>query len=379
MKQQRFWPSESQNNFSNATLAGVPLPDDLDDINVIAFETMPTPKAIKEALPLTETAKKTVLLGRKKLCSILERQDPRLFLVVGPCSIHDPVAGLDYAKRLKKLAGEVQDVFEIVMRVYFEKPRTTVGWKGYTNDPLMNDSFKIDLGMQRAREFLLKIAELGLPAGTEALDPFAPQYFGDLISWTAIGARTTESQTHREISSGLSTPVGFKNGTGGDLSVAVNAILSASRPHAFLGINSDGRVSIVRTKGNLYGHMVLRGGDGKPNYDTVSIALAEESLKKEGLSPNIVVDCSHANSHKKPERQPLVMQDVIHQVVSGNRSIVGLMLESNIEAGNQKITADLSQLKYGCSVTDACIDWSTTENIVLASAEKLRPILKNRT
>lgn len=372
MNQKRFWQSSLDAHKTNIQQS------DLDNINVTAFEPMPSPGEIQQQLPLSVAASETVYNGRRRLCNILEHCDPRLFVVAGPCSIHDTVAGLDYAKRLKKLADEVADVFEIVMRVYFEKPRTTVGWKGFTNDPLMNDTFKINIGMHKAREFLLQVAELGLPAGTEALDPFAPQYFGDLISWTAIGARTTESQTHREISSGLSTPVGFKNATSGDLSVAVNAILSASRPHAFLGINQEGRVSIVRTKGNAYGHMVLRGGDGRPNYDTVSIALAQESLQKAKITPNIVVDCSHANSHKKPEQQPLVMQDVIHQVVAGNTAIVGLMLESNIEAGNQKIPDDLSQLKYGCSVTDACIDWQTTERIILQAADVLRPMLAKR-
>lgn len=372
MNQKRFWQSSLDAHNTNLQQS------DLDNINVTAFESMPSPGEIQRQLPLSQSAIKTVYNGRCRLRNILEHRDPRLFIVVGPCSIHDPVAGLDYAKRLKKLADDVADVFEIVMRVYFEKPRTTVGWKGYTNDPFMNDTFKINIGMHRAREFLIQVADLGLPAGTEALDPFAPQYFGDLISWTAIGARTTESQTHREISSGLSTPVGFKNATSGDLSVAVNAILSASRPHAFLGINEEGRVSIVRTKGNPLAHMVLRGGDGRPNYDTVSVALAEEALKKAGITPNLVVDCSHANSHKKPEQQPLVMQDVMHQVVAGNTAIVGLMLESNIEAGNQKIPEDLSKLKYGCSVTDACIDWQTTERIILQAADFIRPILEKR-
>ena len=353
MNQKRFWQSSLDAHNTNLQQS------DLDNINVTAFESMPSPGEIQRQLPLPQAAIKTVYNGRCRLRNILEHRDPRLFIVVGPCSIHDPVAGLDYAKRLKKLADEVADAFEIVMRVYFEKPRTTVGWKGYTNDPFMNDTFKINIGMHRAREFLIQVADLGLPAGTEALDPFA-------------------SQTHREISSGLSTPVGFKNATSGDLSVAVNAILSASRPHAFLGINEEGRVSIVRTKGNPLAHMVLRGGDGRPNYDTVSVALAEEALKKAGITPNLVVDCSHANSHKKPEQQPLVMQDVMHQVVAGNTAIVGLMLESNIEAGNQKIPEDLSKLKYGCSVTDACIDWSTTERIILQAADSIRPVLEKR-
>ena len=316
--------------------------------------------------------------GREVLRHILDRSDERLFIVVGPCSIHDPVAALDYAKRLKALADEVSQTLYLVMRVYFEKPRTTTGWKGYINDPDMDDSFRVDQGMYKARAFLLQLAELGLAAGTEALDPISPQYLGDLISWTAIGARTTESQTHREISSGLSTPVGFKNGTNGDVGIAVNAILSASRPHSFLGINGQGRTSIVRTRGNRYGHLVLRGGDGRPNYDTVSVQMAEQALRKAGLPTNIVVDCSHANSYKKHEWQPLVMADVVNQVRLGNQSLVGMMIESNIVAGNQSIPEDLSQLRYGCSVTDACVDWETTETMIRDAARLLREVLPGR-
>jgi 3-deoxy-7-phosphoheptulonate synthase len=325
---------------------------------------MPTPEEIHTRVPLSDTAAKSVLAGRRALERILDRNDPRLFVVVGPCSIHDPVAGLDYARRLKALADDVAGSMFLVMRVYFEKPRTATGWKGYVNDPRMDDSFHIEEGMQKAREFLLAVNEIGLPAGTEALDPIAPQYLGDLIAWTAIGARTSESQTHREMSSGLSTPVGFKNGTDGSLDAAVNAIISASKPHSFLGINAQGRSAVTRTRGNPYGHLVLRGGGNRPNYDTVSIALAEVSLAKAKLPQNIVVDCSHANSYKNPELQPLVMQDCINQIRLGNRSIVGLMVESFIEAGNQPIPDDLSTLKYGCSVTDACVDWATTEKMI---------------
>lgn len=351
---------------------------DLENINVTAFDAMPTPTEIHTRLPLSSVAARTVASGRQALRNILDRQDPRVFVVVGPCSIHDPIAGLDYARRLKALSDEVSDVLLLVMRVYFEKPRTTVGWKGYINDPFMDDSFRVDIGMEKAREFLLAVNELGLPTGTEALDPISPQYLGDLIAWSAIGARTTESQTHREMSSGLSTPVGFKNGTNGDLSIAVNAILSASRPHSFLGINDQGRVAVVRTRGNAYGHIVLRGGDGKPNYDTVSINQTEQTLAKAKLPANIVVDCSHANSSKKPELQPLVMGDLVSQIRSGNKSIVGAMIESNIEAGNQSIPADLTQLKYGCSVTDACVDWATTEKMIRDAAISLRDVLPER-
>lgn len=349
-----------------------------ENLNVGAFDAMPTPEEIHAKLPISDKAAQTVTHGRNLLRKILDRQDPRVFVVVGPCSIHDPVAGLDYARRLKALSDEVGDVLQIIMRVYFEKPRTTVGWKGYINDPFMDDSFRVDVGMQKAREFLLQINELGLPTGTEALDPISPQYYGDLITWTAIGARTTESQTHREMSSGLSTPVGFKNATNGDLSVAVNAILSSSRPHSFLGINGTGKVAIVRTKGNAYGHVVLRGGDGRPNYDTVSVSIAEQALVKAKLPANIVVDCSHANSSKKPELQPLVMADVVNQIRLGNKSLVGVMIESNIEAGNQPIPADLSQLKYGCSVTDGCVGWETTEKMIRDAAVLLRDVLPER-
>ena len=349
-----------------------------ENLNISAFDAMPTLEEIHAKLPITDKASKTINHGRNLLRKILERKNHRLFVVVGPCSIHDPVAGLDYARRLKKLADEVGDTLQIIMRVYFEKPRTTVGWKGYINDPFMDDSFRVDIGMEKARQFLLDIAEIGLPTGTEALDPISPQYYGDLITWTAIGARTTESQTHREMSSGLSTPVGFKNGTSGDLGVAVNAILSASNPHSFLGINSQGRVAVVRTKGNNHGHIVLRGGDGRPNYDTVSVAMVEQALTKAKLPHNIVVDCSHANSSKKPELQPLVMTDIVNQIRLGNNSLLGVMIESNIEAGNQPIPADLSQLKYGCSVTDGCVDWDTTEKMIRDAAILLRDVLPER-
>jgi 3-deoxy-7-phosphoheptulonate synthase len=349
-----------------------------ENLNIEAFDAMPTPEEIHARLPLSEAAAQTVVAGRRALTGILDRQDSRVFVVVGPCSIHDPVAGLDYARRLKALADEVADTLVLVMRVYFEKPRTATGWKGYINDPRMDDSFHIEEGMQKAREFLLAVNEIGLPAGTEALDPIAPQYLGDLVSWTAIGARTSESQTHREMASGLSTPVGFKNGTDGSMSTAVNAIISAGSPHSFLGINMQGRSAVVRTRGNRYGHVVLRGGGDRPNYDTVSVAMAEQALVKAKLAQNIVVDCSHANSYKKPELQPLVMHDCVNQIRLGNQSIVGMMIESFIEAGNQPIPEDLSKLKYGCSVTDACVDWATTEKMIRDAREALRGPLTGR-
>jgi 3-deoxy-7-phosphoheptulonate synthase len=349
-----------------------------ENINVAAFDLMPSPEQVKACVPLSEPAARTVLRGREILRRILDRGDPRIFVVVGPCSIHDPVAGFDYAQRLKRLADEVADTLFVVMRVYFEKPRTSTGWKGYINDPYMDDSFHIEEGIKKARQFLMQVSEIGLPAGTEALDPITPQYLGELISWYAIGARTSESQTHREMASGLSSPVGFKNGTDGDIEVAINAIRSASQPHAFLGLSPQGSSAIVRTRGNAYGHIVLRGGGGRPNYDTVSVSIVEKALAKAGLSQNIVIDCSHANSYKDPMLQPLVMSDCVHQIREGNHSIVGLMVESNIEAGSQPIPADLSQLRYGCSVTDPCVDWPTTEAMIRKAREALLDILPAR-
>lgn len=349
-----------------------------ENLNVVGFDHMPSPAEIKARVPMTSRAAESVLAGRRALMDILERKDPRLFVIVGPCSIHDPVAGLDYARRLRKLADEVRDTLHVVMRVYFEKPRTSTGWKGFINDPRMDDSFHIEEGMERGRRFLLDVAELGLPAATEALDPIAPQYYGDLISWTAIGARTAESQTHREMASGLSTPVGFKNSTDGSLEAAVNGILSSSRPHSFLGLGENGASAIIRTRGTGYGHLVLRGGGGRPNYDTVSVSLAEQALSKAKLPVNIVVDCSHGNSWKKADLQPLVMRDVMHQIREGNRSVVGVMIESFIEAGNQPIPSDLSQLRYGCSVTDPCVDWSTTEEMLRNANKVLSEVLPLR-
>jgi len=350
----------------------------LENLNIDGFDRMPSPAEVHAALPVSDEVAITVATGRRDLQRILSREDPRLMVVVGPCSIHDPVAGLDYARRLRALADEVSDTLLLVMRVYFEKPRTAVGWKGFINDPHMDDSFHIEEGIRRSREFLLRIAELGLPTATEALDPISPQYLGDLITWTAIGARTSESQTHREMSSGLSTPVGFKNATDGDLSAAINGILSASHPHSFLGINDQGLAAIVRTRGNAQGHLVLRGGSGRPNYDTVSISLAEAALRKAGLPENIVVDCSHANSLKNPSLQPLVLQDCAHQILRGNRSIIGVMAESFIEAGNQPIPADLSTLRYGCSVTDACLGWDETAAMLRETRRLLKDVLPKR-
>lgn len=350
----------------------------VDDLNIASNAPLITPDQLKTKLPLSEKAAASVMAGRQVIRDILDRRDPRLFIVVGPCSIHDPEAAIDYARRLKVLQEDVKDSLVLIMRVYFEKPRTTVGWKGLINDPHMNDSFEIEEGLHIGRKLLLDLAEMGLPLATEALDPISPQYMQDLISWSAIGARTTESQTHREMSSGLSGAVGFKNGTDGGLEVAVNAMKSVSHPHSFLGINSQGQVSIVRTRGNTYGHVVLRGGNGRPNYDTVSVSLTEQALEKAKLAQNIMIDCSHANSSKDAGRQPLVAKDATHQIIQGNKSIIGLMIESNIGFGNQSIPADLSELKYGVSVTDACIDWETTDATLREMNDSLKKVLATR-
>lgn len=350
----------------------------VDDLNIESQHLLVTPRELKAKLPLSDSARDTVGKGREDVRNILDRKDHRLFLVLGPCSVHDVKAAMEYAGRLKALADEVSDTLLLVLRVYFEKPRTTVGWKGLINDPHMDDSFKIEEGLHIARQLLLDVAELGLPASTEALDPITPQYLQDLITWSAIGARTTESQTHREMSSGLSSPVGFKNGTDGGLDVAINAMLSVKHPHRFLGIDADGKVAITTTRGNPYGHVVLRGGGGKPNYDSVSVALTEKALEKAGISTNIMVDCSHANSNKDPSLQTLVMENVTNQILEGNQSIVGLMVESHLKFGNQKIPADLNQLEYGVSVTDGCIDWDVTEKSIREMAEKLRDVLPQR-
>lgn len=349
----------------------------IHNLNVISRDLLPTPAAVKAEHPLNTSAMETVLTGRLTVQNILDREDPRLFVVVGPCSIHDLEAAREYAHRLKKLADEVSETLVLVMRVYFEKPRTTIGWKGLINDPDINGSFKMERGFHLARAFLVELAELGLPASTEALDPITPQFVSDLITWTAIGARTTESQTHREMSSGLSTPVGFKNGTDGTFQSAINALCSVSRSHHFLGINQLGQCAVFNTRGNSYGHIVLRGG-AQPNYDAASIAVCESALKKAQLLENIVVDCSHGNSKKDPKRQAVVLNNCVDQILNGNRSIVGFMLESYLEWGNQSIPEDLSQLRYGVSITDACIDWASTEEILRATDAKLKDKLHKR-
>lgn len=352
--------------------------NNVHNINVASEDVLATPAALKQRLPLTDALAEAVSESRQRVFDILDRRDHRLLVVVGPCSIHDPKAALDYATRLRELASELDDSLFIVMRAYFEKPRTTVGWKGLINDPFLDDSFQIEQGLGLARELLTEIVAMGLPVSTEALDPISPQYLQDLISWSAIGARTTESQTHREMASGLSSAVGFKNGTDGGLTVAMNALKSAAGPHRFLGINSDGQVAVFTTRGNRYGHVVLRGGSSGPNYDSVHVKLCEEALAKAGLPGNIMVDCSHANSNKDPSLQPLVADNAADQILTGNRSIVGLMIESNIHPGSQSMPADLAELRYGVSVTDGCIGWEETERCLRSLDDKLRGALKTR-
>jgi len=346
-----------------------------ENINVEMTEVIATPAEVKSQLPLSDDLATTITNHRRLLQNILNGTDSRLFVVVGPCSIHDPEAALDYAHKLKKLAHEVSDQIVLVMRVYFEKPRTTTGWKGLINDPNLNGSFDIVTGLHKARKLMLDLVELGLPIASEALDPISPQYLADLITWSAIGARTTESQTHREMASGLSSPVGFKNATDGSLKVAIDALQAVSSPHSFLGINQKGQVAIVRTKGNAYGHVVLRGGGGKPNYDPETVNNCAHALTEKNLPANIVIDCSHENSNKDPSKQEAAFASAISQRIAGNKAIIGMMLESNLGWGNQKIPKDLADLEYGVSITDACIDWNTTERIIKQAANEIKASL----
>jgi len=302
--------------------------------------------------------------GRRALCDILDRRDHRLFVVVGPCSIHDPKAALEYAGRLRDLAREVEETLLLVMRVYFEKPRTTVGWKGLIMDPHLDGSHDIAAGLRLGRSFLCDVLDLGLPTATEFLDPITPQYVADLVCWGAIGARTTESQTHRQMASGLSMPLGFKNGTDGAFQAAINAIKAAAQPQTFLGINLSGAASAVVTRGNPDCHVVLRGGTNGPNYSSTHIAQTEALLAKAGLPRSILVDCSHDNSARQPERQPEVLRALLAQIAAGNNSIMGAMLESNLEAGSQPFPQPKDKLRYGVSITDGCIDWPTTANLI---------------
>ncbi len=348
-------------------------PTSLENLRVVSQRALPPPSALHEEIPASAAVTQTVSAARRALADILDGRDRRLLVVVGPCSIHDPAAAMEYARRLKALADELAGQMLIVMRVYFEKPRTTVGWKGLINDPRMDDSFHIEDGMRLARQLLVEINALGLPCGTEALDPITPQYLGDLIAWSAIGARTTESQTHREMASGLSSPVGFKNGTDGSLEVAINAMLSASQAHAFLGINGEGQVAVTQTTGNPYGHLILRGGP-VPNYDSVAVTEAVAALTAAKLPENVVVDCSHGNSRKNHALQTLVLKDVVHQIVDGAHALKGVMLESNLFEGNQKLNGP-QDLRYGVSITDACLGWDTTAECLREAAARLKPRL----
>jgi 3-deoxy-7-phosphoheptulonate synthase len=343
-----------------------------NNLKISAITPIIAPADLRQVFPLSEKDRGFVQQSREQIKKILTREDKRLMVVVGPCSIHDTEAAIDYAKRLKSLSKRVSDQLLLVMRVYFEKPRTTVGWKGLINDPDMNSTHNISKGLGIARGLLSRITALELPVANEMLDPITPEYVADMISWGAIGARTTESQTHREMASGLSFPVGFKNGTDGNLQIAIDAMKSAQHPHSFLGINREGRTSIIQTTGNPDVHIVLRGGSRKPNYHAEDISLTEENLKKNGLFPTIMVDCSHGNSNKDYKKQADVLDDVIRQIIAGNKSISGIMIESFLSAGNQKVPADISQLQYGVSITDACIDWTTTEKILLDAHDRLK-------
>ena len=341
------------------------------DLRIVDTTALRSPNDVTLELPLSDRAADVVFRSRQEIQAVLEGRDPRKLVIVGPCSIHDPKAALDYATRLLALRESVKDALVIVMRVYFEKPRTTVGWKGLINDPHLDGTYDIPTGIRSARALLRELAELGLPAATEMLDPITPQYIADLVSWSAIGARTTESQTHREMASGLSMPVGFKNGTDGGLGVAINAMIAASRPHSFLGVDGAGRVGVVRTAGNPHCHIVLRGGAAGPNYGAPEVATAVAALKKARVTTKVMIDVSHDNSSKDPLRQPAVLADVATQIREGNQHILGVMLESHLHEGRQELT-DKTTLRYGQSITDGCIGFEATERVLLALARDVR-------
>jgi 3-deoxy-7-phosphoheptulonate synthase len=347
-------------------------PRPLENVRVRSLRRLSTPREIKRVLPAGKKSAATAAAGRAEAQAILHGHDKRFLAIVGPCSVHDPEAALDYARRLAALREELSDALCIFMRVYFEKPRTTVGWKGLINDPDMDETCELEKGLRIARELLLGITALGLPAATEFLDPIVPQYLADVVSWAAIGARTTESQTHREMASGLSMPVGFKNSTDGSIQTALDALLSARSSHSFLGIDQDGRSAVVATSGNADSHIVLRGGREGANYTSRHTAETERRLRAAGLQPGFMVDCSHANSAKNPRRQALALRSVLAQRRRGRTSIIGGMLESNLEEGSQPVNRDRRKLRYGVSVTDACIDWKTTEKLLRAAAASER-------
>lgn len=344
---------------------------DMDDLRINWTEVVTSPASLLEELPLTEEAAWTVQSTRKGIKSVLEGEDDRLMVVVGPCSIHDPEAAREYAQRLKKVRERLANDLVIIMRVYFEKPRTTVGWKGLLNDPYLDSSFKINDGLRIGRQLLRDLAEMGVPAGTEFLDLMTPQYYTDLVSWGAIGARTTESQVHRELASGLSCPIGFKNGTSGNLQIAIEAIVSASHPHCFLGHTKQGQSAIFTTRGNPDCHIILRGGRGTTNYDAEHVQKVSEQMEKAGLKARVMIDCSHANSHKDYAQQPVVCRNVATQLASGDRRIQGIMIESHLLAGRQDIHPG-QPLQYGQSITDSCIAWEETEGLLEELAEAVR-------
>ena len=350
---------------------------EIDNLHIVKQEELPSPQELKAELVLEGGALATVLEGHRAVKAVLDREDPRLIVVVGPCSIHNPSEALEYARRLKPLADELADSLLIVMRVYFEKSRTSVGWEGLIYDPHLDGTHRIEQGLRIGRRLMLDIAEVGLPIGIEALDLISPQYLQDLVTWTAVGARTTESPTHRKLASGISSAVGFKNNIDGSLTVAVNAIRSAAANNSFISITDEGKVAVFRTDGNPHCHVILRGGK-EPNYDSENVAACEAELVKAGLVDNLMIDCSHGNSRKDPQNQPAVLRNIAQQIASGNRSIMGVMLESNLEAGNQSIPDDLADLKPGVSITDACIDWSTTEALLREFAAEVKPALAGR-
>jgi len=340
------------------------------DVNVKEFKPLISPASIKKELPITDAAAKTVIDGRHDVENILLKKDDRLLVIAGPCSIHDIDAALEYAHKMKELREEVKEKINLIMRVYFEKPRTTVGWKGLINDPFLDASYDIDNGLRKARSLLIDINQMGLPTSTEILDPITPQYIAGLLTWVAIGARTTESQTHREMASGLSMPVGFKNSTDGSLDSAINAMMAAGAPQHFLGIDPQGYASIVSTKGNPFGHIVLRGGP-HPNYDPVSVEKIQDRLRQKNLLDTLMIDCSHDNSGQKFKGQSFVFKSVLDQRIQGNTSIIGLMLESNLFEGKQNCNGDYKALKYGVSITDECISWKTTKKLIHCANERL--------
>ncbi|AXF75349.1 3-deoxy-7-phosphoheptulonate synthase [Erwinia tracheiphila] len=351
--------------------------DALNNVHIAEEQILITPEELKKTFPLSATQASQIAASRQIIANIISGKDHRFLVVCGPCSIHDTEAALDYARRLKTLSEQLQDQLYIVMRVYFEKPRTTVGWKGLINDPYMDNSFDMQAGLHIARRLLLDLVEMGLPLATEALDPNSPQYLGDLFSWSAIGARTTESQTHREMASGLSMPVGFKNGTDGSLGTAINAMRAAAMPHRFVGINQGGQVCLLQTQGNPDGHVILRGGK-QPNYGPADVVQCEKEMAKAGLRPALMIDCSHGNSNKDFRRQSGVAESAVAQIKDGNRSIIGLMLESHLHEGNQTSEQPRSEMRYGVSVTDSCINWETTENLLREINQNLDGVLVAR-